>query len=537
MDLNNAISNLNTGVFINDGSRKAESYQNGSGFIKIKETRLETIDKNKSRKIRVEITNKSVESVKINSICVLDIEIDAKYAPIEILEHGWLQCSSTKYRNPSCQTKQNKVILKRDQNIFSFKKSFGYLEQSIISEWFTVIRFKKGSLVIGASTTSSCFSQIFIRSKNNKIRIRVTCQYDGIKLHPNETISSENIFIQFGNEDKILNNFAKEIKKDMHIKETDSRIKAFSSAYVWNKNSVNQQIIHEQLDIIGKLAEKPSFDFIQIDAGYCNTWGDWLDYNKNFPNGMKPIVKKINNLNYKAGIWLSPFVANPNSNLFRTHKEWFLKDDRGSEFDPRQTSPFDFMVKDLRYRVLNPYDDNVQKYLETVLHSFLKDGFEMFKLDFLYPVCMTTNYGKNSTRVQALRKGLEVIREIVGNKVHLLAAVTPISPLVGVIDTVRTGIDTVNPFFNHILFINRIVNNYMLRNSLEASKIRLFMNGIVWNTDPDAIIFKNEYGTAIDLINEHKHLVKNNKKMSMWVADNLTAMNKNKLVEFINDLE
>jgi len=50
--------------------------------------------------------------------------------------------------------------------------------------------------------------------------------------------------------------------------------------------------------------------------------GDWtVDKNK-FPNGLKPMIDKINAMGLDFGIWVEPEMVNPNSDLYRAHPDW-----------------------------------------------------------------------------------------------------------------------------------------------------------------------------------------------------------------------
>ncbi|MDD6209371.1 MAG: alpha-galactosidase [Bacteroidales bacterium] len=52
--------------------------------------------------------------------------------------------------------------------------------------------------------------------------------------------------------------------------------------------------------------------------------GDWtVDKNK-FPNGLNPLIQKINNMGMDFGIWIEPEMINPNSDLYRKHPDWVL---------------------------------------------------------------------------------------------------------------------------------------------------------------------------------------------------------------------
>jgi len=72
-------------------------------------------------------------------------------------------------------------------------------------------------------------------------------------------------------------------------------------------------------------------EMLVIDDGWFkgrNTFnaglGDWIPDPQKFPNGLKPVVDKVNSLGIKFGLWVEPEMVNPNSDLYREHPEWIM---------------------------------------------------------------------------------------------------------------------------------------------------------------------------------------------------------------------
>ena len=96
------------------------------------EIEIERIEKRNEDNLllSVRVRNASSKSIKIFSFIVADFCLPQEYFPKKILEHGWLQCSEVCYKTLDGTTEQNTVFLKRDQNPFSFKEEYGYLQNS-----------------------------------------------------------------------------------------------------------------------------------------------------------------------------------------------------------------------------------------------------------------------------------------------------------------------------------------------------------------------------------------------------------------------
>ncbi|GAA4729297.1 alpha-galactosidase [Flavisolibacter ginsenosidimutans] len=52
--------------------------------------------------------------------------------------------------------------------------------------------------------------------------------------------------------------------------------------------------------------------------------GDWFTDPDKFPNGLNPLIQKINDMGMQFGIWVEPEMVNPNSQLYKKHPDWVL---------------------------------------------------------------------------------------------------------------------------------------------------------------------------------------------------------------------
>lgn len=486
----------------------------------------------KSRILRLRVKNLGDESININSFLIGEFEISSKGIE-KILENGWGQSSFSGYKPFGGYTRKSKFFLKRDQNQFSFKFDYGYLNKSIVNEWYTQLVGKGSATVIGAVTTKDQYTQIYLRKNGDKITIRITSQFDGLPLKPGEEVFSETIAIITGSIDNSLEMFGNLLKRFNGVKSLSKPPTGLCCAYYHQGNKVNEQYILAQLEAIDKIPGNLGLEYIQIDAGY-SPWGDWLDTKRQFPNGMESIVNEIKKRGMKAGIWIAPFVASPSSQLFKEHKEWFLKDDSGNNFEARFTSPFDFLPP-LQFRVLDVTNPEVKKYLTRMIKQFMDWGFEFIKTDFTYPVCFCTNYFRQMTRVQAIREGFETIRKAAGNKVHIMSGITQLSPLVGLMDSVRVGFDTVNPFVYGIPIVDRFVNHWMLTQDLRNCEARQFLNGKVWINDADCLVCKPNSGLSKQVLDRHFQFIKNYGG-SKWIGDHLGKLTWDRYEDYALDL-
>ena len=52
--------------------------------------------------------------------------------------------------------------------------------------------------------------------------------------------------------------------------------------------------------------------------------GDWWPDAKKFPNGLQPLIKRVNELGMGFGLWLEPEMVNTDSELYRAHPDWII---------------------------------------------------------------------------------------------------------------------------------------------------------------------------------------------------------------------
>jgi alpha-galactosidase len=52
--------------------------------------------------------------------------------------------------------------------------------------------------------------------------------------------------------------------------------------------------------------------------------GDWFVNRQKFPNGLAPLIKRVQSLGMEFGLWVEPEMVNPDSDLYRAHPDWVI---------------------------------------------------------------------------------------------------------------------------------------------------------------------------------------------------------------------
>lgn len=89
--------------------------------------------------------------------------------------------------------------------------------------------------------------------------------------------------------------------------------------------------------------------------------GDWRPDPVKFPNGLNPLIARVNALGMDFGLWVEPEMVNPNSDLYRAHPDWVL------HFPTRERTEMRNQL------ILNLARPDVQAYLIETLDALLRD--------------------------------------------------------------------------------------------------------------------------------------------------------------------
>src|SRR6185437_11076234 len=176
-----------------------------------------------------------------------------------------------------------------------------------------------------------------------------------------------------------------------------------------------QVAIEENLAALQKTHAVAPLDVVQIDDGYQTTVGDWTSLNERFPDGMAHLAERIRSAGYRPGLWLAPFTVAANSRLAQEHPDWLVHDESGKPVFGGKNWGSELYGLDTSH-------PGAQEWLRDLFSLITRDwGFDYLKLDFLASGAVRgLRYDRRATRASALRKGLALIRETVGDDAFIL---------------------------------------------------------------------------------------------------------------------
>src|SRR5262245_54918378 len=101
---------------------------------------------------------------------------------------------------------------------------------------------------------------------------------------------------------------------------------------LYNSWEATQFAVDEPSQIVlAELASQMGVELFVMDDGWFHGrdndhagLGDWRPDARKFPNGLTPLIERVNALGMDFGLWIEPEMVNPNNDLYRAHPEWVI---------------------------------------------------------------------------------------------------------------------------------------------------------------------------------------------------------------------
>ncbi len=348
------------------------------------------------------------------------------------------------------------------------------------------------TLVAGFLDGRAAFGGIDVGIEGDRcVRFAATLDYDETSLAPGAEILCPPLWLAAGNDEHLLMEaYADAVAAQMHARVPKHNPVGWCSWYYYFTD-ISEARITENLEALVRLRQRFKFDYFQVDDGYQAEIGDWTTTNPKFPRGMGWLAEQIRNAGYDAGIWTAPFIAKPESRLMREHPEWFVKNDKGK---PRFAlwNPL-WGIRSSCY-ALDTTHPEVLEWLRQTFRTIAREwGYRVLKLDFLYAAALPgRRYDPNATRAEALRRGLEAIREAAGDDAFLLGCGCPLAPAIGVVDAMRIGPD-VAPWWTNVLSrtVQRNLHGLATLHAIRNTLTRAYSHRRWWLNDPDCLMVRD----------------------------------------------
>lgn len=245
--------------------------------------------------------------------------------------------------------------------------------------------------------------------------------------------------------------------------------------------NISESVI--RTDLNGLKSQHCPADVFQIDDGYQTAVGDWLSVDAaKFPNGMKAAADMIRAEGMLPGLWLAPFVCEENSEIFRLHSGWLLRDENGE--------PVSGGSNWSGFYALDIYNPDFRAYLKAVFDTVVREwGYGLLKLDFLYAACIIPRPDK--TRGTVMADGMALLRELAGDAL-ILGCGVPLASAFGIADYCRIGCDVSLDWndkpYMRLMHRERVSTRATVLNTV----FRRQLNGRAFLNDPDVFLLRTD---------------------------------------------
>lgn len=286
---------------------------------------------------------------------------------------------------------------------------------------YAYIRRGKEYILFGSLSEETGFTRIIFDALKNSVSFEKDCAGREFR---GEYILFD-VAILRGSEDEVFDRWFNLLGIKPLTKEKRTGYTSWYNYY----QDISEDIILNDLSAMRSLEIKP--DVFQIDDGFETKVGDWFSVDgKKFPSGLEPIVEKINGEGLIAGLWLAPFVCEKESKLYFSHPDWLLKDE-GGELVYTGANWSGMYALDF-------YNVEVRHYVKSCIEHYKNMGFKLFKLDFLYAVCVRPR--RDKTRAEIMYEAMDFLREACGD-CAILGCGVPLLPAFGKVEYCRIGMD------------------------------------------------------------------------------------------------
>ena len=212
------------------------------------------------------------------------------------------------------------------------------------------------------------------------------------------------------------------------------------------------------------------YQYFQIDEGYQYARGEYATADgKSFPRGVGFVGDQIRKDGLTFGVWVAPFEVSERSWVYEHHQDWLVNNREGQPIHIGKIGNFDELY------VLDTTNPAAQDYLRYTYRTLMNEwGVRFIKMDFMDVAAVEGVFHRpNTTALEALRIGLETIRDAVGDGVVLDKDGSPMLTPVGIVNAGRTSQDTGHTFES-------------TRDAASGVAARYYMNRNFFVADPDA---------------------------------------------------
>jgi len=340
--------------------------------------------------------------------------------------------------------------------------------------------------VVGFLTQNHAFGRVCVSDGG---RLEAQWLLDGVEFPENVAVTLDALWVATGDPGSLYSAYAELSGAAMGVRAPRPLPRAWCSWYQYF-DQVTPADVRENL----ALAVDHGIGVIQIDDGFQREIGVWTKVNDRWGEPLGHLADEIRSSEATAGIWTAPFAAIDGGEVAREHPEWLVRNSRGEPTTALYHAGWGGKVF-----ALDTTHPEVLEHLRSVFRELRDTGFDYFKIDFCHAgAAVGRRHDDTATRAQALRRGLEAVREGIGEDAYLLGCGCPLLSGVGVVDAMRVSED-VAPYWEPRLFFPGFEElTVSALNAVQASLLRAPLHRRWFALDPDCVLLRDSDSELTD---------------------------------------
>lgn len=366
-----------------------------------------------------------------------------------------------------------------------------YDKDSVVLPWMTQLEAGEKNALLGFSSAKKMGGFIQVWNKGEKSYIEAYNCMEGITLDTDESVQSEQLLAVFSQDsEEALQIYAKAVAENMKAKPAKKPTSRWCS---WDELQwdINEEIIRKNAEVLAAKLDDWDVRTMVIDdynkPGSSDHIGDWLKDSEKFPSGFESLNGYIHSLGLKSIFWLSPLIAQEQSELYTNHKDWFVKDRSGNPLIVKKQWGDNIYALDTTRQ-------DVLTYLEGLGRKIREMGFDGTKEDFNFLSCARGIRSDTSvTGLEAMIHGLEALHRGLGEDADIYGVATPYISAVGLYDNMRNSMDAARDY-------NGAENEPSVKQSRRAWAMHEYMKALYQNDLDSVMLRRNRSNLTIEEI-------------------------------------
>ena len=411
---------------------------------------------------------------------VLFGEIPLSFVPSAVFLNGYQSWSWCPVSRPDAKQYGVRQIPKLLEKQFAFSSygDYGFVERDakaghLSGESYGYAEKDDGTvLFIGSLNEENGYTVLRYEKETNRILI----SKDYAPLAQEGEVSFLDLLVIEGTKAEVFDLW----KEKLNVPDlTAPELFGYSSWYNRYQN-ISEDTMRQDLKGCETVFEKG--DLFQVDDGWEKAVGDWQPRNDTFSSGMRQLMDEIHGAGFTAGLWLAPFAVQKDSELYRLHPDWVLKNPDGS--------PWLAGGNWGGFYGLNIDLPAVVDFIQTTFRRVFEEwDVDLVKLDFLYAAA-PFSYGSES-RAGRMFRAMRLLKQCCGDH-PMLGCGVPLVPSFGVTPYCRIGCDVSLDWDDKLYMRMMHRERNSTWHSIMNTIARFELDGRFFRNDPDVFYLRSD---------------------------------------------